>query len=416
MTSAATQGGHRVDRASVTANPRIRCQCHYHGQVQPPRIVALAGGEPFARATWSGASYWLLSALREAGVLAGAVAARPKAADLIERASSFAWDRDRWRQRYWAQATPLAQPVRSLVAAVGTRRAAEVDPAPDAVLQLGAWFDATNAVEPRLRCSYHDMHLALYLTRPDNKLDKSSRLVRKALERERRTLDRMDLILSMSDWLRQSIIDDTGQDPAKVVTVWTGANFDIPAAPPERDIERPRFLFVGMRFERKGGPYLLQAFEQVRRERPDAELWIVGPEKRLEQRDGVRWFGRIDRSKPAGDAELKRIYSEATVFVMPSIFEPTGNVFLEAMAHGLPCVGVNSCAMPEFIEDGRSGLLARRADVDSLASKMLELAAAPERAQRMGESGFQRVTERFNWSRVAGSMRSEIEARLGRVR
>jgi glycosyltransferase involved in cell wall biosynthesis len=377
-----------------------------------PKIVAVTAGEPFDRGTWSGASYWFLTALREAGVLQGAVAAQPKAADVLERAASVSFDRARWRQRYWAQASPLSGPIRRLVGMVGTNRAARLNPTPDALLQVGAWFDATNGVKPGMRCSYHDMHLPLFLTRPDTTLDRSSRLVRKALDRERRTLDRMDLILSMSEWLRQSFIDDAGQDPAKVVTVWTGANFELPAAPPERTFEQPRFLFVGMRFDRKGGPYLLDAFERVRRERPDAELWIVGPERPLAQREGVRWFGRIDRSKPAGDAELKRIYTEATVFVMPSLFEPTGNVFLEAMAHGLPCVGVNCCAMPEFIEEGQSGLLAKRADVASLASKMLELAASGDRARQMGEQGFRRVKDRFNWPHVARSMRTEIESRL----
>lgn len=377
-----------------------------------PSLVVVGGGEPFDRRTWSGSSYWFLSALQAEGALEGAVAARPRASDLIERAASWSRDRRLWRQRYWAQASPPSGLARRAEGAIGTRRAAEINAAPETLLALGAWFQPTGAIAPRLRCCYLDMHLALFLTRPDSRLDRSSRLVRKALDHERRTFDGCDLVFTMSDWLRESIVADSGQHPEKVITVGTGANMELPPAPTARTQEPPRFLFVGMRFERKGGPYLLEAFEAVRRERPDAELWIVGPERSAGEHDGVRWFGRIDRSTPEGDAEIKRLYSQATAFVMPSIFEPAGIVFLEAMANALPCVGVDCCAMPELIENGKSGLLARRGDAEDLAAKMLVLADAPDRASEMGVHGYRRVQDRFSWSKVTARMLDAIEARL----
>jgi glycosyltransferase involved in cell wall biosynthesis len=382
------------------------------GNGTKPRILTVGPGNPFQLRTWSGSSYWLLSALKAQGVLEGSVDARPPGIEVIERLASWNGDRERWRQRYWAQASPLSGAIRAVMGVTGTRRARKTSPSPDVVLQLGAWFDPRPGLRPRLRCSYSDMHLALFLTRPDNLLDTSTHLVRKALDRERRTFDSLDLIFTMSDWLRESIIADAGQDPGKVVTVGTGANINIPASPPKRNPAPPRFLFVGMRFERKGGPYLLDAFDLVRNERPDAELWIVGPQEPLGDREGVRWFGRIDRSTPAGEDEIRRLYTEATAFVMPSVFEPAGIVFLEAMAYALPCVGSNCCAMPEFIAHGESGLLARRADSEDLAVQLLALASAPERAQEMGLKGYHRLSERFTWEHVARRMVTEMEGRL----
>lgn len=382
------------------------------GEGTKPRILTIGAGSPFQRATWSGSSYWLLSALKEQGVLEASVDARPPGVDIVERLGSWNLDRERWRQRYWAQASPLSGAIRAVMGITGTRRARRMNPSPDVVLQLGAWFDARPGLRPRLRCSYSDMHLALFLTRPDNLLGTSTHLVCKALDRERRTFDSLDVIFTMSDWLRESIITDAVQDPGKVVTVGTGANINIPASPPQRKLSPPRFLFVGMRFERKGGSYLLEAFDLVRKERPDAELWIVGPEEPLGNQEGVRWFGRIDRSRPAGEAEIRRLYTEATAFVMPSVFEPAGIVFLEAMAYALPCVGSNCCAMPEFIAHAESGLLARRADSEDLAAQLLALASAPERAQEMGLEGYRRLTGRFTWEHVARRMVTEMEARL----
>jgi glycosyltransferase involved in cell wall biosynthesis len=97
---------------------------------------------------------------------------------------------------------------------------------------------------------------------------------------------------------------------------------------------------------------------------------------------------------------------------MPSVFEPAGMVFLEAMAYALPCVGSNCCAMPEFIAHGESGLLARRADSEDLAAQLLALATAPERAQEMGLEGYRRLTGRFTWEHVARRMVTEMEGRL----
>ena len=352
-----------------------------------PRIIAIGGGDPLDRKTWSGSASWLASALQRRGVLEAAVDVWPPGVDAVARVASFSVDRQRWRQRYWAQASALDGAIRRLIAITGTRRVRRVDASPDVVLQLGASrFDGPK-LGARLRCSYTDTHLTLFLARPDSRLDPSSRLVRKALDRERRAFESLDVIFTMSDWMRESIIADAGQDPDKVVTAGTGANISIPSSAPQRASGPPRFLFVGMQFERKGGRHLLEAFDVVRRTCPDAELWIVGPQTPEREQAGVRWFGRIDRSDPAQDDEIKRLYAEATAFVMPSIFEPAGIVFLEAMAFALPCVGSDCCAMPEFIAREESGLLARRADPEDLAAQLLTLATAPERARQMGLAG-----------------------------
>ena len=339
---------------------------------------------------------------------------RPLALHYLERIGALSRDREVTRQRYDSASTPLSPLARAAATWIGWARARGVDSAPGALMQIGSWYDPGRlpGLRPEMRCSYHDGNLAVFLKRPDSRVDRHATFVRRAWAYERRVYDRMDLIMPRSEWLRRSFIEDFHQDPDKVVAVGAGANLEAVPSPPERNFDRPRLLFVGKDFERKGGPLVLHAFERVRAAVPDAELWIAGPSNPPPDRPGVRFFGQIMRDTPEGDALMKRLYSEATAFVMPSLFEPWGTVFLEAMAYRLPCVGANCCAMPELVEDEESGYTVTPGEVDELADRLHLLATDPDRARAMGEAGYRRFTERFTWDRVADRIAGEIASRI----
>lgn len=380
------------------------------------RTVGVIGGDPFHRRTWSGASHHLFSALQRAGALAGAVdATPPEAWDYAAKAAAVWPSKRRWRERY--EFSPVR---RAALSAAGGRRAKAVDPAPDALLQVGAYFDFTRVpgLKPRLRCSFHDSNLARFSSEWTSIEDASAGHVRRERRAEQRVFDGLDLIMTMSEWLRQSFIEDFGQRPEKIVTVGSGANVTpvpAPGAAAARDWSAPRVLFVGLDWVRKGGPDVLAAFRRLRAERGDAELSIVGPPRPdAEPPDdpGVTWHGRIDRSTPEGDAEIARLQREATIYAMPSIYDPMPNVFLEAMTYELPCIASQAGSMPEMVADGETGLLVPPRDPDALLAAMRRLAEDPDAARRMGEAGRERVLSRFTWDGVAGRMVAAIEARL----
>ncbi len=79
-----------------------------------------------------------------------------------------------------------------------------------------------------------------------------------------------------SDLVRDTMIDDYGCEPERVVRVGFGTAIYEPELPP-RTWDSQVALFVGIQFARKGGPTLLEAWAKVTRELPDAELWVVGP-------------------------------------------------------------------------------------------------------------------------------------------
>lgn len=379
-----------------------------------PRLVAVTPGDPRSPGTWSGINRRLCAALAKRGALAAALNGRVLLVDYAEKAATFSPSRERWRQRHSLLDSALYPAARGATSLLVARRVAREHRGADALLQIGARHDFSRhrSLVPAVLCSYHDANAALALRRPDLVLDRTSVHAHRALAYERRVYDGLDLILVMSEWARASFVEDFGQPPEKVVVVGAGANLDAHPEPVERDWSVARLLFVGRHFERKGGSDLVAAFRRVRARRPDAELWIVGPDRPpVTEEPGVRCFGHLPRGSPGGDATLERLYREATAFVMPSRYEPFGIVFLEAMANGLPCVGTRACAMPEIIDDGRTGFVVSPGDVGALAERLLQLGEDGETAAAMGDAGRRRLLARFTWDHVAEAIVAGVASR-----
>ena len=81
---------------------------------------------------------------------------------------------------------------------------------------------------------------------------------------------------------------------------------------------------------------------------------------------------------------LEALFARATVFTMPTLWEPFGIAFLDAMACGVPCVGTAIEAVPEIVEAGRTGVLVPPGDPVALADALVALLADPARAREMG--------------------------------
>jgi glycosyltransferase involved in cell wall biosynthesis len=213
------------------------------------------------------------------------------------------------------------------------------------------------------------------------------------------------LVLTRSEHARQSLIVDYGVDPGRVLTVGGGINFH-PLPPAAPLAPAPRVLFIGKDFERKGGDLLLRAFAHARERIPEAELWLVTGDP-VAAGPGVR---RID---PTYDrAQISALYRASSVFAMPSRCETWGDVFLEAMAHGLPCIASAADAMPEIISHSETGLLVPVGDEVALADALITLLGDAELRQRMGANGRERVALTFTWGHVA----ERIVAALGQAR
>lgn len=139
-----------------------------------------------------------------------------------------------------------------------------------------------------------------------------------------------------------------------------------------------------------------------------AELIIVGTGPRLDEyvtlartlgiEHAVRFLGHVEHSR------LPSYYSNADLFVLPSLREGFPLVLVEAMACGLPVVATRVGGIPEVVEEGLTGLLVPPNDSRALAEAVNSLLDDPQRMRSMGAKGRQRVMEHFTWDKVAERM------------
>jgi glycosyltransferase involved in cell wall biosynthesis len=234
-------------------------------------------------------------------------------------------------------------------------------------------------------------------------------------EREAGVYGAASAVFTLSERLRRSFLEDFGLPSDRVHAVFAGSNLHLNKLPESWSLEEcrrkapPTILFVGGQFSRKGGDDLLAAFREVRQRVPNARLLIVGPrEPEAPPMDGVEWVGFLDKDDPPEWRRLVDAYANSHVFCLPTRFEPFGIVFVEAMIFGLPCVGADTWAVPEIIEDGRTGFVVPANSPETLAERLSTLLTQDSVRQEMGRNARLRATERFTWEAVVGRMLNVI--------
>ena len=253
---------------------------------------------------------------------------------------------------------------------------------------------------------------------------------------------------SMSSWMERTAILDADA----VIAVSKGTKEDILRAYPEIKPERihviyngidlneyqkteessalikygidpavPYVLFVGRITRQKGVTHLVEAIPHL----PKGTQVVLcagapdTPEIAAEMREKVEQASKINPrviwiEKMLARSEAIQLYSHASVFCCPSVYEPFGIINLEAMACRAPVVASAIGGILEVVVDGETGYLVpfEQDPVTTfpsnpekfsrdLAEKISALLADPEKAKRFGEAGRRRVEETFAWSAIA---------------
>ena len=218
---------------------------------------------------------------------------------------------------------------------------------------------------------------------------------------------------SLADELRAA-----GELSNRVFVVPPGRDVAAAGPPPEdlRAGRRAALLCVGNWVERKGILSLLDAFAAL----PDdaATLHLVGDTaaepayargiwRRLAT-DQLR--GRVVVHGPVSIGAVAAMYSAADAFVLPSLKEPYGTVYGEAMAMGLPVVGWRAGNLPYLAEDGREGLIVAPGDLPGLSAAMRRLTDDAALRQRLGQAARARALQRLTWDQVAALFFDHLRA------
>jgi starch synthase len=234
---------------------------------------------------------------------------------------------------------------------------------------------------------------------------------------ERTSADSAAAVVAVSDGMRADILAAYPEIPAERIRVIRNGIDTTEYRPDpntdvlERhgvDLSRPYVIFVGRITRQKGVPVLLRAASALV---PEAQLVLCAgaadtPELGAEvtglvdglraSRSGVIWIPEMLPKR-----EVIQLLTHATVFAIPSIYEPLGIVNLEAMACGTAVVGSRTGGIPEVVADGETGLLVPPGEPGPLAEALNTLIRDPSRAAAMGQAGRKRAVAEFGWSAIA---------------
>ncbi len=247
---------------------------------------------------------------------------------------------------------------------------------------------------------------------------------------ERAALEMADAVIAVSEGTRADVLSHFAVAPERVHVIGNGIDTDeyrpvATTAALERygvDRSRPYLLFVGRITRQKGIVHLVRALRYL-----DPEIGVVlcagapdtpeiaaemeaGVAEAQRSRDGVVWIPEM-LDKPS----VIELYSHATVFCCPSVYEPFGIINLEAMACQTAVVASAVGGIPEVVVDGETGVLVplqlaahdpmSPADPDRFASDLAAaingLVADASRASAMGRAGRLRAEASFSWRAIA---------------
>ena len=207
-----------------------------------------------------------------------------------------------------------------------------------------------------------------------------------ALERSILNGHKFQKIIAISEMVKRNITDNYKVSPADIEVIYNGVDLE-KFHPANRGKFRTEIrrqygvsdtdfvvLFMGSGFERKGVGYLMKAVESVKE---PVTVMIVGkgkppplsPLTKGGQGGSIPRRHKIIFCGPQKDSY--KYYAAADIFVFPTMYEPFGNVHLEALASGLPVITTKNSGASEIIKDGVQGFVVREPeDIKSIAEKI----------------------------------------------
>ena len=256
---------------------------------------------------------------------------------------------------------------------------------------------------------------------------------------EKTALEMADAVIAVSAQTKADIERLFNVRPDRLHTIYNGIDLeeyrktDSTAALERFGIKPPFVLFVGRITRQKGIIHLVRAIEHLNEGfrivlcagAPDTPE--IGAEMKeavasvQKKRPGVIWIDEM-----VDKATVRELYSNASVFCCPSIYEPFGIINLEAMACETAVVATAVGGIKEVVVDGETGFLVPMDPSDEppfeprepekferdLAARINQLMADPDLCEKFGRAGRKRAEEKFGWPAIAQQTKALYETLL----
>ncbi len=233
---------------------------------------------------------------------------------------------------------------------------------------------------------------------------------------QKKVVPRLDRLVTVSSASRKDIARAFKIETSKISVVHNG--IDTKVFRPLPEVERNPFrvmVTASADAPLKGLNYLLEAVAALIPEYPELELLVLGKLKedgatkkliaRLKIGKHLRFVSGIKTEA------IVKLYAEASLVVVPSIYEGFGLPAAEAMACGLPVISTDGGALPEVV--GNCGIIVPTRNAKAIASAIKELLGDTDKQDQLGRRARARIVELFSWKIAARNMVELYSCRTG---
>lgn len=227
------------------------------------------------------------------------------------------------------------------------------------------------------------------------------------LRMQRKVVRRLRHVVTVSEQSRRDMVRDFGLSATDVDLIYNGIDTGVFRPHPELPRKSLQLMATASAdAPLKGLRYLLEAYAALIDSYPDLDLLVVGrPQaggatERLLTELGIE--DRVQFVSGLSTGELVRRYAQATLAVVPSLYEGFGLPAGEAMACGVPLVSSDGGALPEIVGD--AGVIVPAGNAPALAQAISALLDDPQRREQLAQAGRARINARFSWTVCAQQM------------
>ncbi|WP_225309470.1 glycosyltransferase family 4 protein [Larkinella humicola] len=230
----------------------------------------------------------------------------------------------------------------------------------------------------------------------------------RVIEKEEIEYEQADRITIPSEFVKKTFIDQ-GVRESKLSKIPYGARLERFYKVAEPDTDKFKVLWVGNVCLRKGFMYALHAFQNLRH--PNKEFVVIGTvESEIKQLligqnlDKVFFLGLIP------NVQLPRMYSTASVFIIPSLEEGLAMVQGEALACGCPVIASVNSGAEDLFKDGQEGFIVPIRNPAIMTEKLMQLADDPALRDSMSVAAIECVKSMGGWDRYGDGFRETLLA------
>jgi glycosyltransferase len=236
--------------------------------------------------------------------------------------------------------------------------------------------------------------------------------LKKSFEEEKSFYSKADILICLSDYMREILCRDYELDAKKISVIPNGLT-DVADTRVDKRFLRKKWniragekiiLFAGRVDEVKGLSYLITAFRKILGKFPGCRLMIAGSgnydtyfRESKEMCTKITFTGLLEKK------DLYEIYQMADLGAVPSLFEPFGYVAVEMMMHELPVVATATSGLNEVVDDTcalKVPVIEHpdriEIDTDLLVEKILYLLQHPVEARMLGKNARKRYLEKYS--------------------